>query len=102
MIYRILLNTKADFSAPETVYLDNFNEVGTIEAKSKGEAYIYLNLIVSVTYKETVNRGYRINLELDEGARLRQIMPGDVLVDENNISYILTPAYVWSVVKMVI
>ena len=84
------------------MYLDNFNEVGTIEANSKGEAYIFLNLIVNVTYKETINRGYRINLELDEGSKLRQIVPGDVLVDENNVSYILTPAYVWSVVKMVI
>ena len=102
MIYRILLNIKPTFNAPDTVYLENFNEVGTIEAKSKGEAFIYLNLIADVGFKEVVKRGYYINIELDEGVRLRQVVPGDVLVDENNTSYILTPLYLWAIVKMVI
>lgn len=100
MVYKILLNLRPTFNAPETVNVNDFEEIGTIEAFSKVWAYTMIDMVCKLGIKEVISRGYKPNLDLDAGVNFRNLTPGDLLVDSNNVAYILTPQLGWSIVKV--
>lgn len=102
MIYRILLNRTPDVSAPSRVFLSDYEEIGTVEADSRVKAYSQISDIVGMGMREYKARKFQPTVDLDSYAHLRAMIPGDILVDESNVAYILTPQYQWSITGLVI
>ena len=100
MTYRILLSKIANGRAPDTVLLDDYDEIGVTEAATRGEAVHYLLLRSRYGKKDALKYDSKYNLELYGMYDLREFKPGDILVEEDLSAYILTPQFQWSKVTL--
>lgn len=103
MLYRILLKKNLNGRATSTIFLDDYEEIGTVEAGSKARAALFISLKCRYGDKEALHRDNEYKVDLDQYCTIREIVPGDVLVElESSLSYIFTPSLTWAEVKYLV